>query len=386
MNQEALKLRVAKMVAQKSAAATVNPKDQATMDLFQDSAAYKYQDKNIDLEAIKTEIYKDISAVEAKDNLVFFGKSDKYLWGLKPAPARSEKILKSAFQKRKMYIMEDTFIRSVSTLLHKLSGIDDSYFCSCGYTVDDLSHYVDATRPSRMEKVLNSDLKITDEQKQRAKKVINKIINNKITKYNNQPVYEPKIGRKDVKKVLVIDQSYNDYSIIKGMANDKTFDDMLKAAISENPNADIIIKTHPDSIGEATSRQKCYYQNTQEKENVYKITEMINPISLIEYVDKVYVCSSQFGFEALMCGKEVHLFGMPFYAGWGLTTDAQKLERRTKQRTLEEVFYIAYIMFSMYVNPQTNKPCEIEDAIDFLISAREQYFKELNEKKENKND
>jgi capsular polysaccharide export protein len=227
-----------------------------------------------------------------------------------------------------------------------------------------------------MELVINSDLEITEEQKQRARVLINKIVENKITKYNNQPIYEPNIGREGVPKVLVIDQSYRDASILKGMASEQTFKDMLDAAINDNPGADIIIKTHPDAVGSLSLKQKCYYQYVEEKENVYKITDMINPISLINYVDKVYVCSSQFGFESLMCNKETHIFGMPFYAGWGLTHDAQKLERRTKQRSLEEIFYIAYIMFSIYINPKTNKPCEIEDAIDFLIESRNKYFKE----------
>jgi capsule polysaccharide export protein KpsC/LpsZ len=31
----------------------------------------------------------------------------------------------------------------------------------------------------------------------------------------------------------------------------------------------------------------------------------------------------------------------------------------------------------MYINPKTNKPCEIEEVIDFLIEHREKYFKEM---------
>ena len=76
-----------------------------------------------------------------------------------------------------------------------------------------------------------------------------------------------------------------------------------------------------------------------------------------------------------MCNKEVHVFGMPFYSGWGIENliERQKLSRRTNKRTLEEVFYIAYIMYCKYYNPKTNKPCEIEEAIDYLIELREEY-------------
>ena len=162
-------------------------------------------------------------------------------------------------------------------------------------------------------------------------------------------------------------------SILKGWANDYTFENMLNKAIEENPNADIIVKTHPDII---QGSRRGYYQNIKTHNNVYTLTEPINPISLIKASDKIYVCSSQFGFEALMCGKEVHVFGMPFYAGWGLTHDRQKCERRTNTRTLEEIFYIAYIMYTYYVNPDKKCRCEIEEAIDYLLKLREEYFNE----------
>tara|TARA_Y100001960_G_C14776781_1_gene883730 strand:+ start:177 stop:1319 length:1143 start_codon:yes stop_codon:yes gene_type:complete len=376
MDQDYLKSRIAKLVSERNVKKDTDPKDQAIMDLFQDSISYKYSNSPIDLECIKSIIYNDIKNIEPKDHMSFFGSDIRYMWGSTAAEIKTDKIIKNTIENKRMYIMEDTFIRSIATVSHKFTGIDPVYLNSCGYTIDDLSHYVDATRPSRMELVINSDLEITEEQKQRARVLINKIIENKITKYNNQPIYEPNIGRDGVPKILVIDQSYNDSSILKGMGSDQTFKNMLDSAINDNPGADIIIKTHPDAVGSLSLKQKCYYQYVEEKENVYKITDMINPISLINYVDKVYVCSSQFGFESLMCNKETHIFGMPFYAGWGLTHDAQKLERRTKQRSLEEIFYIAYIMFSIYINPKTNKPCEIEDAIDFLIDLRYQYFKE----------
>ena len=69
---------------------------------------------------------------------------------------------------------------------------------------------------------------------------------------------------------------------------------------------------------------------------------------------------------------------MPFYAGWGITKDEQTCERRTNTRTLEEIFYIAYILYSYYVNPLTGKRIEIEDAMEYLLNLREEYFKEFN--------
>ena len=37
-------------------------------------------------------------------------------------------------------------------------------------------------------------------------------------------------------------------------------------------------------------------------------------------------------------------------------------------------------MYSYYVNPNTNKVCEIEDAIDYLLKLREEYKTYKNKK------
>ena len=276
---------------------------------------------------------------------------------------------------REVLFVGDSFLRSIDTRANDKA--EEKYVKGISFTFDDLTSYFDATQPSRMELLLNDkNLVITEEQRKRARKCIDRIIETHLTKYNHQPIYEPEIGRKGVKKVLVVDQSYSDMSILKGWGSDETFEKMLNKAIEENPDADIIVKTHPDTM---TGNRGGYYTGLKQHDNIYTQTTPINPISLIKYVDKVYVCSTQFGFEALMCGKEVHVFGMPFYAGWGLTVDDQKCERRTNTRTLEEMFYIAYIMYSYYVNPETKVQCEIEDAMDYLLKLRGEYFQKVGE-------
>ncbi|CAJ4544817.1 capsule polysaccharide biosynthesis/export protein [Burkholderia pseudomallei] len=55
-------------------------------------------------------------------------------------------------------------------------------------------------------------------------------------------------------------------------------------------------------------------------------------ISLIEVADEIHTLSSLSGFEALIRGKAVHTYGLPFYAGWGLTQDA--LAQPWRKRTL----------------------------------------------------
>ena len=292
------------------------------------------------------------------------------IWGSASWYPQKETMMYSLTQNIPFYMIEDGFLRSADTWCNNL--VDRKYTDGISFTISDSVHYFDATRESRMEKLINDkNLIITDEQKQRARNCINKIVETHLTKYNHQPIYAPNIGREGVKKVLVVDQSYGDMSIAKGLADDYTFENMLECAIKENPDADIIVKTHPDTM---SGTRGGYYTGLKPHDNIYTQTEPINPISLLKYVDKVYVCTTQFGFEALMCGKEVHVFGMPFYAGWGLTNDRQVCSRRTNKRSLEELFYIAYIMYSYYVNPDKKCRCEIEEAMDYLLNLREEYF------------
>lgn len=299
-------------------------------------------------------------------------------WEIRPIQ-RYLRVLETAIKKDKTVLfVGDSFLRSINTFADKEAL--PCYQKGISFTFDDLTSYFDATRPSRMEMMLNDkNLILNKEQVKRSKQCIDYIVKNHLTKYNSQPIFTPDIGRKGVKKVLVVDQSYNDMSIIKGLGSEAIFDQMLKSAIAENPDADIIVKTHPDTIAGCRG----YYTSLTQHGNIYTQTEPINPISLIQYCDKVYVCTTQFGFEALMCDKEVHVFGMPFYAGWGLTHDRQKCERRTNKRSLEELFYIAYIMYSYYVNPEIGKQCEIEEAMDYLLKLRTEYFDKYNIRFEN---
>ena len=76
------------------------------------------------------------------------------------------------------------------------------------------------------------------------------------------------------------------------------------------------------------------------------------------------------GFEALMAGKKVHCYGMPFYAGWGVTEDKLSLPSRTRKRTIEDIFHFAYIESSRYFDPDKNSVVEVEDLVDYIIKHR----------------
>lgn len=96
---------------------------------------------------------------------------------------------------------------------------------------------------AKTKKVLNDkNLIIAEEQKKRVNNIIEKLVSNKITKYNHQPIFKSLIGRPERKKVLVIEQAYTDGFIYGAGVNDKIFVLMFKHEAIENPDTDIIVK------------------------------------------------------------------------------------------------------------------------------------------------
>ena len=148
---------------------------------------------------------------------------------------------------------------------------------------------------------------------------------------------------------------------------------MLRAAIDENPGAEILVKVHPDTLdGKRGGLRRSYFGRLQDDARITIIREKVNPFALLETVDRVYVFSSMLGFEALLMGKEVHVFGGPCYAGWGLTHDRRSFPRRTRRRTLDELVYAVYFAYQKYKN-LAGEWCSPEEAVGILLDLREQY-------------
>ena len=284
---------------------------------------------------------------------------------------------------------EDGFIHSINSTAMRKNCIE--YKTGFSMIVDAVSNHIDAASHTSIENELNSNCSYSDREIQRAKNLISDIVKNKISKYNGQPLNSDlDINFKGYQSiVLVVDQAYNDASIIKGYADANTFLKMLDAAIDENQNALILVKVHPDMIynpnrgnfDRKITRQHGHFTDYEIKEDdknrVKIIASYANPYTILDLVDKVYVCSSLMGFEALMAGKEVHIWGSPFYAGWGAgvqRTNSPAIERRIKRRSIEEIFICAYLNFSRYIDPFKYTRCELEDLIKSLILLRERYF------------
>ncbi|EDO8316930.1 capsular polysaccharide biosynthesis protein [Campylobacter jejuni] len=285
-----------------------------------------------------------------KDDL-FFG------WGRKKSGLKAMNLAKK--YKAKFILLEDGFIRSLNL------GVENSP--SFSMVKDDIGIYYDATAPSKLENLLNT-YEFKDEEIKQAKKAIELINKYKISKYNNNLDIPDDYFQKDEKRVLIITQTANDASLEFGLAKGFKTVDMIKDAIKENPKSKIYIKIHPDVL--SGKKQSDLDINSLPKECIL-ITENFNPIALLEFFDKVYTKTSGMGFEALMQGCECVCYGMPFYAGWGLTKDKLECKRRMQKRSLEEVFYAAYILYSEYFNPYLNQESNIFDTIQTLAKYKD---------------
>ena len=217
----------------------------------------------------------------AKPGKISYG----FLWGSASHRFNLDTLRTVLRDNAKVILCEDGFLRSATTWCD--DKVDTKYKKSCSFTTDTHAHYFDAVNVSDIEKMLNDEkLVLADEQLTESRNLINIITRLKLSKYNHQPIYKPEIGSPNRKKVLVVDQSYGDFSVRRGLAGDATFTKMLDRAISENPGCDILVKTHPDTV---TGNAGGYYRKIKD-DRVIKVTFPINPYSLLEIVDKVYVC------------------------------------------------------------------------------------------------
>lgn len=278
-------------------------------------------------------------------NAIFYG------WGRKPSGQQAVE-LASKF-KGKFKLLEDGFIRSVGL------GVEGAKLLSV--VEDDFGIYYDATQPSRLEHMLATgefSTKIICE----ARWCIDFIISNHICKYNNAPdittAQVQKYELQNNSNILIIAQTHGDASLEYGLANQFSTFDMINAAINENPNSNILLKIHPDVL---SGKKKSDIDIANLPSQIKIISENINPISLLKHITKVYTKTSAMGFEALMCGCECVCFGMPFYAGWGLSDDrVQAPLRRNRALSIEELFAGAYILYTKYIDAYSGAPTTLK--------------------------
>ena len=280
-------------------------------------------------------------------------------WGRKPSWERARDYAER--HSLPLWTLEDGFYRSL--------GLGVAGSPAQSLIADPVGIYFDATAPSRLEIMMQADTPIDTALRARAEALMARVREARLSKYNTGPDHPlaPGDGRP---RVLVVDQTRHDASVRYGRADAGTFQAMLAAACDEHPEAEILVRTHPDVL---TGRKQGYLLEAARARGCTLLAEPLSPWAVLDAVEAVYTVTSQLGFEALIAGHTVRCFGMPFYAGWGLTGDEQSHPRRGRPRDLTTLFANAVIRYPTYLNPYTGELCEPEDTIERLA---EQYHQQ----------
>jgi capsular polysaccharide export protein len=231
--------------------------------------------------------------------------------------------------------------------------------------VDRQGIYFDATRPSDLETWLAS-ADLEPAQLARAAALRQRLVQQSLTKYNlSARAWTRPPGERRV--VLVTGQVESDASIRFGAVDVRTNLALLEAVRSAEPDSFLIYKPHPDVLTGIRRASRAEREALDVADLVLKEAAIQQ---LFTQVDAVHVLTSLSGFEALLRGVEVHTWGLPFYAGWGLTHDAHTCPRRGRQLSLDALVYGALIAYPRYVSRRSGWQITPEQAIDELLAWR----------------
>jgi capsular polysaccharide export protein len=232
-----------------------------------------------------------------------------------------------------MVRIEDGFLHSI--------GLGSDHIAPYSQVIDRTGIYFDASRPSDLTSILNEAMFDAPELS-RANALRHEISRLGLTKYNlgrRSPGWRAPAGKEIV---LVPGQVADDASIRLGTRGITTVDDLLREVRNQRPDAFIVYKPHPDVL---SGNRKGLIEATSLADVVDQEADLI---SLIEAAHEVHTLSSLSGFEALLRGKTVYTYGLPFYAGWGLTLDALKQPWRKRKLTLDMLTAGVLLRYPIY--------------------------------------
>lgn len=272
------------------------------------------------------------------------------VWGQSPTAPRGEAV--AARRDTPVVRVEDSFLRSV--------GLGRDGDAPLGLNIDRHGVHFDPAVPSGLEILLRDHPLDDTALLNRAKAGMSALGSAHISKYNE---FDPDGSTPEPGYVLVIDQTRKDASIKACGADSNTFREMLFYAQTENPGAQIIIKTHPETVA---GHREGYFTARDVTAKISLNTDPVSPRALLEGAIAVYTVSSQLGFEAILAGHRPVVFGQPFYIGWGLTDDRAPLQRRQRNLTRAQLFAAAMILYPTWYDPFHDRLCSFEEAVATL--------------------
>lgn len=255
--------------------------------------------------------------------------------------------------------VEDGFLRS--------QGLGADCIPPLSITVDRLGAHFDPSQPSQLEQLLE-DGQFDEDLLARARDLRAVIVENALGKYDRggEQLDRPAGPRHHI---LVPGQVEDDRAVQVGGCGLVSNLDLLKRVRERAPDAYVLYKPHPDVLaghrrGVIPERLCLQYAD--------EIVGELPIASLIDMADEVHVNTSLAGFEALLRGTPVITHGVPFYAGWGLTTDLGPVpSRRTAKRSLDELVAATLLLYPRYLDPITGLPCPAEVVVARLNASEQ---------------
>lgn len=257
--------------------------------------------------------------------------------------------------------IEDGFIRSV--------GLGSDLVVPRSLVIDPVGLHCDATRESGIERLLQAG-RFTPELCARAALLRQRIVALNLTKYNVEPDAAPRWHSGGRRVVLVPGQVEGDAALALGTTTVRTNRALLAAVRAARPDAFVVYKPHPD----VTSGNRRGALAPADLAGLADHVETRAALpACIAQSDEVHVMTSLCGFDALLRAKPVVTWGVPFYAGWGLTHDMahhRAFARRTARRSLDELVAAALLLYPRYWDGETRRPVSAEVAIEAIARER----------------
>jgi capsular polysaccharide export protein len=272
------------------------------------------------------------------------------LWGRAPIPPGTPPDVA-------VWRLEDGFLRSV--------GLGADLVRPLSWVVDRRGLYFDATRSSDLEVLLES-APMPAPLLERAARLRELVVQARLSKYNlrGRPWQRRPDGRR---VVLAVGQVEDDASIALGCVDICTNLALVKAARERCPRDWVIFKPHPDVVAGLRLPGRDEVEIRSHCDEI--VTDVALP-DLLGQVDELHTLTSLSGFEALLRGVAVVCHGLPFYAGWGLTSDRHAVPRRSRRLSLDELVAGTLMLYPRYLSRQTGERVSAEFAVEDLIAWR----------------
>ena len=233
--------------------------------------------------------------------------------------------------------------------------------------VDHTGMYYDPSSASDLERRLLETCP-TQQQLERARALLRVLIEAGLSKYNVQTQAAPSLSPGTRPVVLVVGQVEGDASVRAGGGQIQRPAELVRAVRAARPDAFLLYKPHPDVL--AGNRPGAL--RAEDEALVDHVEKDASGLACVSVAQEVHTITSLLGFEALLRGAPVWTYGLPFYAGWGLTHDTMKLPRRNRTLSLDELVREALVQYPLYVSPTTGYHVGPEEVAFELQKSRDQ--------------